>query len=292
MINKTLHIIALFLLLIIPVPSFSLGSYYYHENIVQGNTGFILITSPKKIIDPYTILNGKKLVGHNIYFSPSKYIYRILVPTSPLTKPGEYKLDIYFNNTKQNQFNINIETYTFKTTIIDIPKQKAGLLTSPDLNKEANVIGQKFKEDSETPYWKDQFILPAHGKITEEYGTQRTYNNGIVNWWHKGLDIANVAGTKVVAPNDGKITLTATTFEVHGNSIMIDHGNGVVSVFNHLQSISVKPGQFVQKGQTIGLMGSTGIATGPHVHWGLSVNNVRVNPLQWVENRFAPNYFR
>jgi len=292
MINKTIHIITLFLVLLIPVPAFSLGDYHFHRNIDQGNTGLVLITSSSKIKNLYTFFNKRKLLGKNIYFSKNKYIYRILVPTSPLTKTGQYTLNIFFNNKKQKQLKIIINKSSFKKTIIQIPKKKKGLLRSPGLNKEAALIGAKFKEHSDTPYWRNQFILPVKGRLTSTYGNQRTYNNGIVTWWHKGIDIGSKLGTAIVAPNDGTISLTATTFEVHGNTVMIDHGHGVVSVFNHMQSIKVKAGQFIQKGQKIGTVGSTGLSTGPHVHWGLSVNNIRVNPLQWVENRFAPNYFK
>ena len=90
---------------------------------------------------------------------------------------------------------------------------------------------------------------------------------------------------------DNKIIILTDSLAVHGKTIMIDHGHNVVSVFNHLDSILVKEGAFVRKGTQVATMGNTGNSTGPHLHWGLSVNNVRVNPLPWVEKKLAPNYF-
>ena len=128
----------------------------------------------------------------------------------------------------------------------------------------------------------DPFILPTQGKFSSTFGAKRTYN-GETQWQHVGLDIANIKGTPIVAPNSGKVVLIESLKE-HGNTIIIDHGFGVLSVFNHMSKINVAKNQVVSKGDSIGEIGDTGIATGPHLHWGLSVQNVRVDPLFWINH--------
>ncbi len=114
----------------------------------------------------------------------------------------------------------------------------------------------------------------------------RRYYNGefAQDYYHRGVDYAASTGTPVVAPAAGHIRLVdreANGFRIHGNTVGIDHGQGVLSIMIHLNSISVREGDFVQAGQTIGTVGSTGASTGPHLHWGLYVNGIAVDPVPW-----------
>ena len=122
-----------------------------------------------------------------------------------------------------------------------------------------------------------RFQMPIVGEFSSPFGLKRFFN-GEARDPHSGLDIAAAEGKTVYAPADGKIVQTGDYF-FNGQTVMIDHGQGIISMLCHLSKISVVMGQTIQRGEAIGKVGHTGRATGPHLHWGLSINNARVNPL-------------
>ncbi len=128
--------------------------------------------------------------------------------------------------------------------------------------------------------WRQPFIWPVTGRISTKFGSQRIYKNGEAGGYHSGIDIARATGTPVVAPADGVVILAASSpFLLEGNLLMLDHGMGLNSAFLHLSRIDVKPGDHVRQGQPIGAVGSTGRATGPHLHWSLRWHNAKLDPL-------------
>lgn len=263
---------------------------FYTKVIKQGEINTILVRTKKKS-EPLEVVYGNKTIPlYNIYYSPDKFVYRAIIGTDPLTNPGEKTIKIIKNNETLKTATFLVTQDAFQKEYIEIPKEKQPALTNENLVNEGNIIGSKFKTVSKPALWKEKFIMPAEGRISSPYGSQRKYNKDNIAWWHKGVDIANKIGTPVLAPNDGEIILI-DSLAVHGKTIMIDHGHNLISVFNHLDTILVKTGDFVKKGSLVGKMGNTGNSTGPHLHWGLSINNVRVNPLHWVEKKLAPNYF-
>ncbi len=118
---------------------------------------------------------------------------------------------------------------------------------------------------------------PVKGVISTPFGARR-YVNGEPRAPHAGVDIAAPAGAPVRAPLAGRVLLTGEMY-LNGNTVVIGHGNGLVSVFSHLRRIGVQQGQWVRDGELIGEVGATGRATGPHLHWGVRFNMARVNPL-------------
>ncbi len=130
--------------------------------------------------------------------------------------------------------------------------------------------------------WQGRFIAPARGPISGVYGSQRILS-GTPSAPHAGLDFAAPAGSDVVAPAAGIVRLASGPFTLEGNLVMIDHGFGLVSACLHLSRIDVKPGDVVVQGQRIGLVGATGRATGPHLHWAVSWTDVRIDPAQLLE---------
>lgn len=130
--------------------------------------------------------------------------------------------------------------------------------------------------------WKQDFIWPVTGRISGRFGSQRIYR-GEPGSYHSGLDIAPGAGTPFVAPADGVVTLAADReFSLEGNLIIIDHGNGLNSAFLHASRIFVEEGQVVRQGERLGLVGATGRATGPHLHWSIKWHLARLDPLLFV----------
>ncbi len=127
------------------------------------------------------------------------------------------------------------------------------------------------------PFWRGHFIRPAPGRISTNFGAQRIYGEKPAAP-HGGMDIAAPTGTPVLAPAASIVRLATGPFALEGNLVILDHGFGLYSVMMHLSRIDVKPGQIVAQGETIGLVGATGRATGPHLHWGMTWTGVRVDP--------------
>jgi hypothetical protein len=143
--------------------------------------------------------------------------------------------------------------------------------------------------DADSDGWRQAFHWPATGRISTMFGAQRNYAHGVAGAPHGGLDIARAVGGPALegaaarAPADGVVVLaTDHPFSLEGNLVMIDHGFGLVSALMHLQRIDVKAGDRVVRGQAIGLIGRTGRATGPHLHWGMTWNDVRIDPILLV----------
>ena len=206
--------------------------------------------------------------------------YRALLPTSPLDKPGKVTVRVQGDNRTSN-IGVWVKNRHFPTQRIWLSGKAASSATQLELDKVA-----EFKK-LVTPerYWNGSFVRPNAARVSTIFGVRRYYNGVFAdNYYHKGVDYAGSSGSPVVAPAAGKVRLIgreAEGFRVHGNIIGIDHGQGVVSVFMHLRDINVQEGDLVKPGQKIGTVGSTGASTGPHLHWGLYVNGVAVDPAPW-----------
>ncbi|MET0137037.1 MAG: M23 family metallopeptidase [Sphingobium sp.] len=135
--------------------------------------------------------------------------------------------------------------------------------------------------------WRQEFVWPVVGRISGRFGSQRIYR-GTPGSYHSGVDLAAAAGTVYIAPADGVVILAADApYTLEGNLLIIDHGMGLNSAFLHSQRLLVKVGDVVRRGQPIGLVGATGRATGPHLHWGMKWNEARLDPVTLV-NLAAP----
>lgn len=133
--------------------------------------------------------------------------------------------------------------------------------------------------DAQSSGWRQDFIWPVKGRISGRFGNQRIYA-GVPGSYHSGIDIARPRGTAYVAPADGVVTLaTPRPFSLEGYLLIIDHGNGLNSAFLHNSDLLVSEGDVVRQGQHIGNIGSTGSATGPHLHWSLKWRDARLDPL-------------
>lgn len=127
--------------------------------------------------------------------------------------------------------------------------------------------------------WRQRFMWPVTGRISGLFGSQRIYK-GEPGSYHGGVDVARPSGTPILAPADGVVILAAASpFTLEGRLLMVDHGMGLNSAFLHLSRIDVQVGDVVRRGQTIGAIGMTGRATGPHLHWGMRWRDAKIDPL-------------
>jgi murein DD-endopeptidase MepM/ murein hydrolase activator NlpD len=161
----------------------------------------------------------------------------------------------------------------------------SGKASRPATQLELDRVSAFKKLVTPQKFWQGSFRRPNASRISTGFGVRRYYNNVFASdYYHKGVDYAGGYGSPVVAPAAGKVRLVGKEdagFHVHGNVVGIDHGQGVLSIFMHLQDIEVTEGTFIEAGQRIGTIGSTGASTGPHLHWGLYVNEVAVDPVPW-----------
>lgn len=193
---------------------------------------------------------------------------------------GMKRLMIKYQNGETTAFNILIKARQFN--IEDIKGVPQDTVTPPPEiaarieREQAEVVAARLRYDDRQDFATD-FIWPVEGRISGVYGSQRIYN-GTPKSWHSGLDVAAEQGAPIKAPAAGIITFAKPGLYLTGGTVLIDHGMGVSSNFLHLSQLDVKVGDRVEQGQVIGLVGMTGRATGPHMHWGMNWLKVRIDP--------------
>lgn len=142
-----------------------------------------------------------------------------------------------------------------------------------------------FRADLPAQFWTGPMIRPVAGRETSSFGKYRSFSDGGKSH-HNGIDIAAPAGTPVVAAAEGVVTFAGHQ-PFYGHVVIVGHGHGVATSYNHLERIEVRVGDRVAAGQRIGRVGSSGNATGPHLHWGLTVQGVHVDAGQWTRDAFT-----
>ena len=182
---------------------------------------------------------------------------------------------------------ININQKDFGESRITIENNSMVNLSKKDSDrafKEYKIIQKALNNYSKFLVPDLNFINPVEGIISSRYGKKR-YINDQPRSPHLSLDIAAAEGTKIVSPSKGKVILVGDFFYA-GNYIIIDHGFGLISSYSHLSSVLVDENELVEKGQKIGEVGSTGRVTGPHLHWTVYLNKVRINPESIIQDNF------
>ncbi|WP_162540201.1 peptidoglycan DD-metalloendopeptidase family protein [Acinetobacter haemolyticus] len=194
----------------------------------------------------------------------------------PLSTPvGQLQL-----TTNSTPIQIEIQPYKYAEQRLTIKNQDYVNPSQAQLDRyareatEQNTVYESFTTSS----WQSMpsFIRPTTGKFSNSFGRKRFFN-GEERAPHSGLDIPAPVGQTVVAPADGVVVQTGDYF-FNGKTVLIDHGQGLISMFCHLSKINVEKGQSIRQGEVLGLVGKTGRVTGAHLHWGMSLNNARVDP--------------
>lgn len=146
---------------------------------------------------------------------------------------------------------------------------------------ERRTLEEVFSRPLDPPLWSEPFVLPLEGRGTSGFGSPRRYAPGGRVSYHYGADIAAPSGTPIVATNAGEVVVS-DFFPIKGGLVILDHGAGVTSLYFHQSLMHVAAGQRVARGDVIGEVGSTGLSSGPHLHWEIRVDGVPTNPLAWV----------
>lgn len=247
-----------------------------HE-IKQGDAFLIKVTNVPASFHPISTLNEKQLS-----FSSCGDACFIAVGAIEIkTIPGTYTMNILVGEKKET-LTFTVDPTSFPTLHLTLPDEKV-FLTPENLkrvNRESKKLQSLFQVVSEK-LWHGSFILPLANDFSTAFGTKRIMNKKRVSV-HRGLDIRGQMGEMVKASNRGRVVLAEELF-FGGNTVIIDHGQGIYTLYMHLSEFKVQPGTIISKGDTIGFVGASGRATGPHLHFGVKVYNISVNPVSLVE---------
>jgi murein DD-endopeptidase MepM/ murein hydrolase activator NlpD len=203
-----------------------------------------------------------------------------LLPISVKDAPGKVSLLVARNDDGAPQsLPVTIRKTIFPSQNVKLAPETEALRSTP----EEMALLSSFREAiSETRSWADPLTPPVSGCMTSPFGVKRLHNGKPTGEYHGGVDQRTPEGEAIRAVAAGTITF-AKQFNVLGNAVGIDHGQGLESMYLHMSRLVVAPGAAVQRGDILGYAGSTGRSTGPHLHWVLYVNGVNVNPAQWVK---------
>ncbi len=249
------------------------------SRLVNGSPIVFAVASPVHLKS----LTGKWL-DHEIFFAfdPHKKQWYGIAGVSLETKAGKHPLQLSGITNRGAKINfsreIGVKRGTYESVAVTVAKQ----YTEPDpeqLKKAVQDKGVKqevFGRVNTVKEWSGGFEPPVNARISDVFGTQRTFN-GQVQSTHQGLDFAVPAGTPVSAVNSGTVLLARPMY-FEGNCVMLDHGQGLLTIYMHLSEFKVKEGEHVTRGQLIGLSGGSGRATGPHLHVAVRWEGVYLNP--------------
>jgi murein DD-endopeptidase MepM/ murein hydrolase activator NlpD len=227
------------------------------------------------------ILNGRKVK----LFPQSTGNNFALLPISVKDAPGRATLIISRNDGAQpQQLPVVIRKTIFPSQNVNLAPEIEALRST----QEEIALLTAFKEKiSDTRSWQDPLAPPVSGCMTSPFGVKRLHSGKPTGEYHGGVDQRTPAGEPIRAVAAGTITF-AQQFNVLGNAVGIDHGQGLESMYLHMSTLVAIPGAQVQRGDVLGYAGSTGRSTGPHLHWVLYVNGMNVNPAQWLRLQPCP----
>jgi murein DD-endopeptidase MepM/ murein hydrolase activator NlpD len=242
-----------------------------HENAVPGGVKIIRLDSTGGSM-PYVETDGHRAF---VVQDNSAWVAVIGIPLSaPL---GTRQVIVRGTDGRQEiEFSVGDKRYASQSLKV-APRQVN--LSAADL---ARVNQEKIRIDHALSHWTEpppeslRMPPPVPGPRSSSFGSRRIFNGESRNP-HSGMDIASPTGTPVLVPIAGTVVDTGEYF-FNGNTVFVDHGRGLISMYCHLSAIDVKPGQRVAAGTRLGAVGMTGRATGPHLHWGLSLNRAWVDP--------------
>ena len=262
-----------------PTPTPTGGLLFQPARISQGGTTIVYL-------DADAAAATAKFQGRQYPMLLDSGRWWTIVGVDAHSEPGLHPLTVSFTPTGEATTisvvaSIAVLDRDFPIERIDLDPETAVLLAPEIIQAELAQRAAIFSGYTAQRFWSGSFVAPGEGAISSAYGQGRSYNGGPVTDFHRGTDFVGDIGAPVVAAADGRVVFTGA-LRVRGNAIIIDHGAGVFSAYHHLSSIDVIEGEIVSAGATIGAIGSTGLVTGPHLHWELVIRGVEVDGELWL----------
>ena len=251
--------------------------YLSSDTIYQGEPCLIRIRV-KKGETPRVTWMGKEIF---MISTNDKTCWQGFLAADLMEKPGHYQALVKISPSgREEVLTVAILDKDYGVRRLTLPKKMVELdsETLARARKEAVIMKKLWEAPASTPIWRGPLLRPVQGDVVGPFGRRSVINNQPRSP-HTGVDLRGEKGSAIRAVNNGRVVLTSDHFFT-GRSVVLDHGGEIMSMYFHLEKILVQEGDVVVKGQIIGLVGSTGRATGPHLHWGMRVNGARVNPLR------------
>jgi murein DD-endopeptidase MepM/ murein hydrolase activator NlpD len=226
---------------------------------------------------------GGSVFGKRITFYKSGDHYRGIIGVPLNAKAGKYKLHLTMKQKdgaiREHDKYVYVQKTKFDRVSYWLDPEKRKLLSPEIVERGWEKIHKEIVRETPRRLWKGPFRVPSVGTTSMRFGSWQIIN-GETRDQHRGVDIAGATYYRVRASNSGQVVL-AEELEAFGKTVVINHGQGIYSLYFHLSRMDVSKNAIVWKGKIIGMMGSSGVATGVHLHWGLSVHDTRVDPMQW-----------
>lgn len=257
------------------------------RSVGQGATLALFVRASEELVSLQASLLDREVEFHPL---GDGHLHRALVGVGVKQEAGEQPVELRATdaagNITRRGFALTVDEVDFPLggyVNLNAKQQKAQKDRSKA--KEANAKRREaYGNQGPDPLWTGAFLRPAEGRVTSQFGRYRQYSSGIRSH-HLGIDIANTLGTPIRAAAPGVVTL-AEELHIYGNAVILSHGQGISTSYNHLSAIDVEVGQRVDAGQVVGRMGSTGQSTGSHLHWGMVVAGMAVDPGEWTDAAF------
>jgi murein DD-endopeptidase MepM/ murein hydrolase activator NlpD len=275
-----------------PVPALPKGAKaswslrWQPAKLVNGTPVVFEVAPPTRLIGL-----SAKWFEHEVFFAydAASKIWYGLAGISLETLPGNYALELKGATSRGSEvfFSRTITVRRAKYPSIAVTVAKKYTEPSPEqlqrIHEDKTVKQDVFRHTDAEREWAGNFHAPVNAPISDVFGTRRMFN-GKAQSVHQGLDYAVSRGTPIFAVNVGTVLLASPLY-FEGNCVVLDHGQGLQTLYFHLSEIKVKPGERVERGQEIGLSGGTGRATGPHLHLAVRWQGVYLNPATLVTLR-------
>jgi murein DD-endopeptidase MepM/ murein hydrolase activator NlpD len=248
--------------------------------VQQGGMAVVTLTAPATAAT-------LTFLGRQYRMLPGPTGYWAIVGIGAFTQPGQYAANISYTpaaggSNLTASGNLGVADKDYPIEYIELAPSTAALLAPDIVQAEINQRASIYGGYTTQRLWSGPFVQPNAGPLSSRYGEGRSYNGAPVTDYHRGTDFVANTGSPVVAAARGLVAFTGQ-LQVRGGTVIIDHGAGVYTAYNHLSAIDVAPGQAVLAGQRIGLVGETGLVTGPHLHWEVVVRGVEVDGLLWLQ---------
>ncbi|MGV8118132.1 MAG: M23 family metallopeptidase [Candidatus Xenobiia bacterium LiM19] len=196
----------------------------------------------------------------------------IILPVALDARQGGYTIKITVKNADGSaagnaERKIDVVAYTYGTQQLWLSQEQLNRYDDPQSDRDNDAIHKALSFYTPGITWSRQFIWPINSYISTKFGLKRFYNNDPEPEFHRGFDLPGSIGTPIKASQNGIVRFAREKLLLHGTAVVIDHGRGIGTLYLHMNSLKVKPGQKVEQGQIIGTVGASGVSTGPHLHW-------------------------
>ncbi len=250
----------------------------------QGEIVAVRVSGPK--------LEGVRAIRKKVvipFFPTASGDYQALLGVDLDEKPGSMKVMILASGQRPMQLPVflRVRKKKFPTERLSVSKafDQFDAATLKRIRLEQGRMKTLWSRSTGRRWWQGPFVAPVPGEQTSAFGRRRVIN-GSPRSPHSGVDLRAALGAPIVAANHGRVVLL-DEFYFNGKSIVLDHGWGLYTMYFHLSEFRVREGAEVRKGKIIGLVGMTGRVTGPHLHWGVRLNEARVDPFELLKEVIA-----